>query len=288
MLIVFIAVVPFCVISSVSASTVTSATISVAPNSGDIYTNIIAHVRGEPYFQIIGAGQDPTLPVCYLYYDSKLVVARVPALTVAYGFDCVFDINFTIPNQYPYSNLGNHTILAVIEASDGTTANASVTFDVTTYFPPANLFLQWWNSLNATEKADFAGIGPQGPQGVQGVQGPQGVQGIAGINGSMWYYGNGLPSSAIGVNKDYYLNTVNANVYEKQGGTWVLISNIRGLQGIQGVQGVQGIQGMQGVQGKQGVYPWDMALANILIAGVALIVSAIVLVGRVRKETKVD
>lgn len=278
MLIVLIAVIPFCVISPASATTVTSATISVAPNQGDIYTNIMAHIRGEPFFQV--STLDPNPPVCYLYYDSELIVARVPALTVPYGFECVFDINFTIPNQYPYSDLGNHTILAVIEASDGTTASATATFNVTTYFPPADLFLQWWNSLNATEKANFAGIGPQGPQGVQGPQG------IAGINGSTWYNGNGLPSSAIGVSNDYYLNTANADVYEKQGGIWVLFGNIRGLQGIQGLQGVQGIQGIQGVQGEQGIYPWDMALANILIASVALIVSAIVLVSRVRKEAK--
>jgi len=270
-------------IAPIFASTVTSASIVIAPSKGDVTTSIFVHVRGEPYYS---SESEANFPVLYLYYDDSPMVRRLQPSVCGRGFgswyECIFDINITVPNIYPYSELGNHTITAVIEASGGTTANATATFEIIKYYPPIDDLITWWNELNATEKALFTG--PQGPAG------PQGIQGLSGINGSMWYNGNGIPSYTLGVGNDYYLNIANGDVYQRLNETWVLISNIHGSQGIQGlqgvqgpqgvqgVQGVQGIQGLQGVQGPQGTYPYDLAWLNVAIASVALIVSAMVLV----------
>jgi len=59
-----------------------------------------------------------------------------------------------------------------------------------------------------------------------------------GGGGSSWFDGAGTPSSGLGVNGDYYLNTTNGDVYEKAGGTWTLVGNIKGPAGTNGTNGV--------------------------------------------------
>lgn len=59
-----------------------------------------------------------------------------------------------------------------------------------------------------------------------------------GGGGSSWFDGAGTPSSGLGVNGDYYLNTTNGDVYEKAGGTWTLVGNIKGPAGANGTNGV--------------------------------------------------
>ncbi len=44
----------------------------------------------------------------------------------------------------------------------------------------------------------------------------------AGAAGS-WYNGSGSPSSTLGNNGDYYLNTANGNIYQKSAGSWSVI-----------------------------------------------------------------
>lgn len=59
------------------------------------------------------------------------------------------------------------------------------------------------------------GIGIQGPQGPPGpsIQGPVGPVGPNGTPGSVIYSGVGVPSNAIGINGDYYLDTASALMY---------------------------------------------------------------------------
>lgn len=91
-------------------------------------------------------------------------------------------------------------------------------------------------------------IGPQGPQGATGATGPQGLQGIQGatgatgpqgpqgVAGSVWRNGSGAPANSLGVNGDYYLDTVNGNVFLRQSGTYTQVANIfnqnTGIAGI--------------------------------------------------------
>ena len=52
-----------------------------------------------------------------------------------------------------------------------------------------------------------------------------------GGGGAAWFDGAGTPSSGLGVNGDYYLNTINGDVYEKAGGIWWPVGNIKGPAG---------------------------------------------------------
>lgn len=77
--------------------------------------------------------------------------------------------------------------------------------------------------------------GPQGPVGVQGEYGPIGNQGIIGPVGPEgpegpglpWLIGDGAPSSLVGVNLQLYLNTSNADVWQKSSNTWTLVANLQ-------------------------------------------------------------
>lgn len=71
--------------------------------------------------------------------------------------------------------------------------------------------------------------GPVGPAGPQGDPGPQGSPGVPGSNGSpgtpgapgtVWFTGATLPGSGVGVDGDYFLNTVTGDYYQKQSGAW--------------------------------------------------------------------
>jgi len=84
-------------------------------------------------------------------------------------------------------------------------------------------------------------IGPPGPTG------PQGVQGLQGLNGTIWFNGAGLPDPNIGLDNDYYLNTLTGDLYIKEfvglALEWVLATNIYGTDGTNGDPGTNGIDG---------------------------------------------
>lgn len=54
------------------------------------------------------------------------------------------------------------------------------------------------------------------------------IAGDDGIDGSTWYSGAGVPSSGLGVDGDYYLDTVSGDIYSKTSGTWSIDLNIVG------------------------------------------------------------
>jgi len=85
----------------------------------------------------------------------------------------------------------------------------------------------------------------------QGPAGPPGSGG--GGSGSIWYEGAGVPSSGLGADGDFYLNTANGDVYQKAAGSWgAAVGNIAGPQGPQGPTGPTGPTGPQGNDGPQG------------------------------------
>jgi len=61
--------------------------------------------------------------------------------------------------------------------------------------------------------------------------------------GSVWYNDAGAPGAALGKSQDYYLNTTNYDIYEKQDGVWTLIGNIKGATGAKGDTGDTGEAG---------------------------------------------
>jgi hypothetical protein len=71
--------------------------------------------------------------------------------------------------------------------------------------------------------------------------------GGGGTAGSVWRDGTGVPSNALGVNGDYYLNDANGDVYLKATGTYSVVANIKGATGAAGSNGTNGTNGTNGV-----------------------------------------
>lgn len=67
-----------------------------------------------------------------------------------------------------------------------------------------------------------------------GKQGPEGLQGAPGQDGSTWFNGTGAPTTATGVDGDYYLDTDTGDVFRKSSGAWSKVGNIKGPQGDPG------------------------------------------------------
>jgi hypothetical protein len=63
------------------------------------------------------------------------------------------------------------------------------------------------------------------------MTGATGATGAAGAPGSVWYTGAGAPAGGLGVNGDYYLRGSNSDVYQKTGGAWSVVANIKGNEG---------------------------------------------------------
>lgn len=70
--------------------------------------------------------------------------------------------------------------------------------------------------------------------GAAGSPGTNGTNGTNGTDGSVWLSGVGVPSSVLGVDGDYYINTSNSDVYKKASGTFTFLLNIKGATGDAG------------------------------------------------------
>lgn len=87
------------------------------------------------------------------------------------------------------------------------------------------------------------------PRTLKGDQGDAGANGTDGTDGNVWFDGSGAPGGGLGNDDDYYLDTDNGDVYQKQLGVWVLVGNIEGPQGPTGPQGPAGPTGPMNVEG---------------------------------------
>ena len=88
--------------------------------------------------------------------------------------------------------------------------------------------------------------GDKGDQGEQGIQGEPGEPGKPGEDGSLWYSGEGAPSSDLGKEGDMYLDTSTSDVYQKGADGWTKIANIKGDDGEDGEDGKNGSNGANG------------------------------------------
>lgn len=175
----------------VKGTTISSITIESFPTKGDITTNITITVRGVPFTGTFPTSTGYAGPVLYIIYDDKILVSRSLTSTSSRAGDntdytASWDEEIKVPNEYPYSELGQHTIIARVEASDGTVATASTNFDVVNYIAPP----EWWRNLPSSFLATIQGpVGLKGDTGAQGVkgdtgsQGPKGDTGIQGLKG---------------------------------------------------------------------------------------------------------
>jgi hypothetical protein len=77
---------------------------------------------------------------------------------------------------------------------------------------------------------------------------------IGGGQGSVWWVDDGVPDDEVGTDTDLYLDSLTADVYRKNGGSWGSpAANIRGIQGLAGAVGEKGDKGDKGDQGIQGL-----------------------------------
>ena len=184
---------------SVSVQAITGASIDVYPKEGDVTTEILVQVRGEPY-------RDGAICYLYLYWDDKCIIQRLGDLDVSnppirshiYSWDCII----AVPNEFPYSELGIHDITIVIDSDDGSSVNTKATFEIIRYIAPP----EWWEDLPPEFINDITGpqglqgeTGSQGPVGSQGLQGQQGIQGPKGDKGDTGDTGP-YPIEAVAIN----------------------------------------------------------------------------------------
>jgi hypothetical protein len=96
--------------------------------------------------------------------------------------------------------------------------------------------------------------GPIGLTGATGPVGPQGIQGVAGTNGAAVLNGTTAPTTVIGVNGDFFINTTTNTLYgPKAGGIWPTGTSLIGATGLTGATGPQGVQGPIGLTGATGL-----------------------------------
>lgn len=95
--------------------------------------------------------------------------------------------------------------------------------------------------------------GPAGPTGATGSQGPAGNNGQNGIDGKTIRNGSGAPSSGLGVDGDFYIDTTADDIYgPKTSGSWGSPTSLIGPQGPTGATGPAGPTGAAGANGSNG------------------------------------
>jgi hypothetical protein len=222
----------------------------IYPKEGTIFTDI--------YIQIRNLG-DGILFHLYAWWDDKLIIERLQNPDYAqyswqHDYKGLYDTHISTPNEYPYTELRNHTVFIEIWKERTTFfLNFTLTFKIVEYYPPPSFYKEWWDNLPQEFKDQLKGeLGEQGIQGFQGIQGVQGERGLQGTQGER---------------------------------------GLQGIQGERGLQGVQGVQGNKGDKGEAGYTPWDVISIIIGISLLAISISAISLnevykIKRPQKESK--
>jgi len=89
--------------------------------------------------------------------------------------------------------------------------------------------------------------GAPGPQGAPGATGTAGATGAAGADGKTVRSGSGAPSAGLGVDGDFYINTVANTIYgPKASGSWGSPTSLVGPTGATGAPGATGATGPAG------------------------------------------
>ena len=95
--------------------------------------------------------------------------------------------------------------------------------------------------------------GPAGATGPQGPAGTNGTNGINGTNGTAVLNGTTVPTSAVGANGDFFINTATNTLYgPKANGIWPAGTSLVGPAGATGATGATGPQGPIGLTGPAG------------------------------------
>jgi hypothetical protein len=87
--------------------------------------------------------------------------------------------------------------------------------------------------------------GPQGPAG-DGTPGPAGADGLDGAPGSVIRNGSGAPDNSVGLDGDYYIDTLTGNLYYRTANIYLLKANFTGPAGGVGPAGPAGTSILSG------------------------------------------
>lgn len=68
-----------------------------------------------------------------------------------------------------------------------------------------------------------------------GAKGDPGT-GTPGTDGATWFTDAGVPTNGLGRDNDYYLNKTNGDYYQRSGGAWSLVGNLKGVAGAAGAR----------------------------------------------------
>lgn len=134
---------------------------------------------------------------------------------------------------------GANAYVYIAYASDASGSDFTTTFDAALNYIA---ILSTVTEIVSPSAGDFSGLwknykGVQGDQGVPGADGSNGADGADGSPGALWYEGAIDPDNGNGINGDFYLQTgagatgVLGDVWEKAGGSWSIVTNIRGPAG---------------------------------------------------------
>ena len=97
-------------------------------------------------------------------------------------------------------------------------------------------------------------IGAAGPEGDPGAPGADGLDGSDGADGRTVLSGPGAPSSGLGANGDFYIDTTDWDIYgPKTVGAWGSGTSLVGPAGAPGADGLDGSDGAAGADGADGV-----------------------------------
>jgi len=96
--------------------------------------------------------------------------------------------------------------------------------------------------------------GQPGPAGAVGPMGPQGADGASQtVLSNSLRSGTGIPSSSLGVDGDFYIDTSSTKIHgPKSGGSWPVGVSIVGPVGAAGLNGEDGLNGTNGTNGAPG------------------------------------
>jgi hypothetical protein len=88
----------------------------------------------------------------------------------------------------------------------------------------------------------------------QGPPGPQGIPGLDGEGGNAILYGPSDPTTVVGKDDDFYINTTTHFIFGPKATIWPPGTSLIGPQGAQGLQGPQGAPGTNGTNGNTVLY----------------------------------
>ena len=209
-------------------------------------SDYIVQVRGKVghYFEYVPNvnGKYPSVAPDHTFYDNLFaqyglrleygVVNGIPTITKIYGTPTVSGVMSPMPfysSMGSFSDSTKYYYQFIFEADSGSGSGGS-----------------------QGPKGDTGAAGKDGATGAKGDTGAAGKDGAKGADGKSFHTGVTAPDSNLGNNGDSYLNITTGDIYNKTGGQWQKIGELKGPKGEKGDKGDAGVAGKDGATGAKG------------------------------------